>query len=125
MVSHQTWTCKISRLSSSIIARWLEYGAHQVVLLAGQTITKMLLKYAQPEISSSMNKKSTTQMTKNELIQLLRDKETVIADLNARIDELEGMAISSQAVPMDADSSRLLTMMNQRIKALEEKLNDQ
>jgi hypothetical protein len=35
------------------------------------------------------------------------------------------MAISSQAVPMDADSSRLLTMMNQRIKALEEKLNDQ
>lgn len=64
-------------------------------------------------------------MTKNELIQLLRDKETVIADLNARIDELEGMAISSQAVPMDADSSRLLTMMNQRIKALEEKLNDQ
>jgi len=72
-----------------------------------------------------MNKKSTTQMTKNELIQLLRDKDTVIADLNSRIDELEGMAISSQAVPMDADSSRLLTMMNQRIKALEEKLNDQ
>lgn len=64
-------------------------------------------------------------MTKNELIQLLRDKDTVIADLNSRIDELEGMAISSQAVPMDADSSRLLTMMNQRIKALEEKLNDQ
>jgi hypothetical protein len=125
MVPWEPWTCKISRLSSSIIARWLEYGVHQVALLAGLTITKMLLKYAQPEISSSMNKKSTTQMTKNELIQLLRDKEIVIANLNSRIDELEGMAISSQAVPMDADSSRLLTMMNQRIKALEEKLNDQ
>jgi hypothetical protein len=34
------------------------------------------------------------------------------------------MAVTSQALPMDADSSRLLTLMNQRIKALEEKLND-
>lgn len=71
-----------------------------------------------------MAKKSTTQMTKAELLDLVNEKNTIIADLNARIDELEGMAISSQAVPMDADSSRLLTMMNQRIKALEEKLND-
>lgn len=63
-------------------------------------------------------------MTKAELLDLVNEKNTIIADLNARIDELEGMAISSQAVPMDADSSRLLTMMNQRIKALEEKLND-
>jgi len=70
-----------------------------------------------------MSKKSTTQMTKAELIQLVRNKDIIIADLNARIDELEMMAISSKAVPMDADSSRLLTMMNQRIKALEEKLN--
>lgn len=58
------------------------------------------------------------------MLDLVNEKNTIIADLNARIDELEGMAISSQAVPMDADSSRLLTMMNQRIKALEEKLND-
>lgn len=70
-----------------------------------------------------MGKKSTTQMTKAELLQLIRDKEIVIADLNARIDELEGMAITSQAVPLDADASRLLTIMNQRIKALEEKLD--
>lgn len=68
-------------------------------------------------------KKSTTQMTKAELLQVIKDKDIIIADLNARIDELEGMAISSQAVPMDADSSRLLSMMNQRIKALEEKIN--
>lgn len=63
-------------------------------------------------------------MTKGELIALLRDKDRIIADLNAKIDELEGLAISSQAIPMDADSSRMLTLMNQRIKALEEKLNE-
>lgn len=68
--------------------------------------------------------KSTTQMTKGELIALLRNKDRIIADLNAKIDELEGLAISSQAIPMDADSSRMLTLMNQRIKALEEKLNE-
>ena len=64
-------------------------------------------------------------MTKAELIQVIRNKDNIIAQLNERIDELEGMAIASQAVPMDADASRMLTMMNQRIKALEEKLNDQ
>ena len=69
-------------------------------------------------------KKSTTQMTKAELINLIKSKDDIIAELNKRIDELEVMAISSQAVPMDADASRLLTIMNQRIKALEEKLND-
>ena len=70
-------------------------------------------------------KKSTTQMTKAELLQVIRDKDVIIAQLNERIDELEGMAIVSSATPMDADASRMLTMMNQRIKALEEKLNDQ
>ncbi len=69
-------------------------------------------------------KKSTTQMTKAELLQLLRDKDTLIADLNVRIDELESMAVSSAAVPLDADSSRLLTIMNQRIRALEKRLDD-
>ena len=64
-------------------------------------------------------------MTKAELLSALRQKDQVIADLNCRIDELEGMAISSQAIPMDADSSRLLTLMNQRIRALEEIINKQ
>lgn len=63
-------------------------------------------------------------MTKAELIALLRDKDKIIADLNSRIDDLESLAITSQAIPLDADSSRLLTLMNQRIKALEEKLNE-
>ena len=70
-----------------------------------------------------MTKKSTTQMTKAELLQVIKQKDQVIADLNNRIDELEGMAIASSAVPMDADSSRMLTLMNQRIKALEERIN--
>lgn len=64
-------------------------------------------------------------MTKAELFALLRDKDKIIADLNAKIDDLESLAITSQAIPLDADSSRLLTIMNQRIKALEEKLNEQ
>lgn len=70
-----------------------------------------------------MSKKSTTQMTKAELLYVIRQKDIVIAQLNTKIDELEGMAISSRAIPMDADSSRLLTLMNQRIRALEQKLN--
>ena len=72
-----------------------------------------------------MTVKSTTQMTKAQLIGLLREKDTSIADLNSRIDDLEGLAITSQAIPLDADSSRLLTLMNQRIKALEERLIQQ
>lgn len=64
-------------------------------------------------------------MTKAELIALLREKDNIIAALNERIDDLESLAITSQAIPLDADSSRLLTLMNQRIKALEEKLNEQ
>ena len=64
-------------------------------------------------------------MTKAQLIGLLREKDNIIADLNSRIDDLEGLAITSQAIPLDADSSRLLTLMNQRIKALEERLIQQ
>ncbi len=64
-------------------------------------------------------------MTKSELIDMIRHKDTVIAQLNDKIDELEKLAITSQAIPLDADSSRLLTLMNQRIRALEQQLNTQ
>ena len=63
-------------------------------------------------------------MTKAELLQALKDKDVVIADLNTKIDELEGMAITSQVIPLDADTSRMLSLMNQRIKSLEERLNN-
>jgi hypothetical protein len=72
-----------------------------------------------------MTTKSTTQMTKSELLDVIRNKDIIIAQLNDKIDELEKLAITSQAIPLDADSSRLLTLMNQRIRALEEQLNTQ
>lgn len=69
-------------------------------------------------------KKSLTQMTKAELMDVIAQKTVLVAELNERIDELEGMAVTSAAVPLDADSSRMLSLMNKRIKALEEKLGE-
>ena len=69
-----------------------------------------------------MSVKSTTQMTKSELLEVINEKNRVIAELNSKIDELEGMAVASRAVPVDADTSRLISSMNARINALEEKL---
>jgi hypothetical protein len=59
--------------------------------------------------------KSTTHMTKAELLEVITDKN--------RIDDLEGMAVASQTKPLDADVSRLISSLNQRIKALEEKID--
>lgn len=68
--------------------------------------------------------KSTTQMTKNELLDLINEKNRIIGDLNSKIDDLEAMAVVSTAKPLDADTSRLISTMNARIKALEEKLGE-
>lgn len=70
-----------------------------------------------------MSVKSTTQMTKAELIEEINRQRSVIGELNAKIDELEGMAIQSTSRPVDADTSRLLSSMNARIKELESKAN--
>ncbi len=66
--------------------------------------------------------KSTTQMTKAELIDEIIRQRNIIGELNAKIDELEGMAIQSTSRPVDADTSRLLSSMNARIKELESKI---
>jgi len=71
-------------------------------------------------VNTSM--KNLNQMTKLELIDLVKSKEVIIADLNARIDELEKMAIKSEATPLNADTSRMLSVMSQRIKSLEEQI---
>ena len=71
------------------------------------------------------NMKNLNQLTKLELVDLVRDKEIIIADLNARIDELEKMAIKSEATPLNADTSRLLSTMSQRIKTLEEQVGNE
>ena len=70
----------------------------------------------------NISMKNLNQMTKLELIDLVKEKEVVIADLNARIDELEKMAIKSEATPLNADTSRMLSVMSQRIKTLEEQI---
>ena len=70
----------------------------------------------------NISMKNLNQMTKNELIELVKSKEVIIADLNARIDELEKMAIKSEAHPLNADTSRMLSVMSQRIKSLEEQI---
>ena len=70
-----------------------------------------------------MSVKSTTQMTKAELLEVINEKNIVIAELNEKIDELAAMAVASQAKVVDADTSRLLSTMSARIKDLEEKVN--
>ena len=67
-----------------------------------------------------MTVKSTTQMTKSELIDEINRQRGVIGELNQKIDELEGMAIQSTSVPLDADVSRMLSSMNARIRELEQ-----
>jgi hypothetical protein len=62
-------------------------------------------------------------MTKAELREVITQKERIIAELNDKIDELEAMAISSQAVPMTADASRLISTLSNRIRDLEDRLN--
>ena len=62
-------------------------------------------------------------MTKAELLDVINDRNTVIAELNDKIDELSAMSIASQAKVLDADTSRLLSTMSARIKDLEEKVN--
>lgn len=64
--------------------------------------------------------KSTTQMTKVELLETIAEKNRIIADLNQKIDELENMVVQSTSVPLDADVSRLLSGMNARIRELED-----
>ena len=62
-------------------------------------------------------------MTKAELLEVINEKNIVIAELNEKIDELSAMAGASQAKVLDADTSRLLSTMSARIKDLEEKVN--
>ncbi len=62
-------------------------------------------------------------MTKAELLEVINEKNIVIAELNEKIDELSAMAVASQAKVLDADTSRLLSTMSARIKDLEEKVN--
>lgn len=66
-----------------------------------------------------MTVKSTTQMTKAELIQVLTDKNRVIGELNQKIDELEAMSIKSMSIPIQGDQNLAIGVLIARIKRLE------
>lgn len=66
-----------------------------------------------------MAKKSITQMTKQELIATIKEKNVIIADLNAKIDELEGMAVASSAIPLDSDASQIISSLKKQLEKYE------
>ena len=69
-----------------------------------------------------MSKKSKTQMTKAELIKLCSDLETTVKQQSTEIDNLRNDRIALDSTIIDQDTSSIISGMNARIKALEEKL---
>jgi hypothetical protein len=72
-----------------------------------------------------MSKKSTTQMTKSELISLTRDQHKRIEDLEHRVQELEEqLQVRAAAVILDQDTSHIVSVLRDRIRILEQQLGD-
>ena len=69
-----------------------------------------------------MSKKSKTQMTKAELIQLSTDLEKTVKQQSVEIEALKADRIALDTTLVDPDTSLIISGMNARIKALEEKL---
>jgi len=67
-----------------------------------------------------MKKKSKTQMTKNELIDLLKEREDKIKSLEFEVEQLRNDRIALDTIVADQDTSILITGLNARIKALED-----
>ena len=65
-------------------------------------------------------KKSKTQMTKSELISLLKQHESTIKALESNLDQLRNDRIALDTIVTDQDTSIFITGLNARIKALEE-----
>ena len=61
-----------------------------------------------------MGRKSKTQMTKRELLELLAEKDRIIADLNHRIDALESASIRSTAIPLDSFMDQMQNRISER-----------
>ena len=68
-----------------------------------------------------MSKKSKTQMTKAELIQLSTDLEKIVKQQSVEIEALKADRIALDTTLVDQDTSLIISGMNARIKALEEK----
>lgn len=71
-----------------------------------------------------MRKKSKTQMTKTELISLLKEHEKTIKSMESEIESLRKDRIALDTIVTDTDTSILIAGLNARIKALEEKVVD-
>jgi polyhydroxyalkanoate synthesis regulator phasin len=71
-----------------------------------------------------MSKKSKTQMTKAELIQLCSDLEKTVKEQKTEIENLQNDRIALDSTIVDQDTSIIISGMNARIKALETKIID-
>lgn len=67
-----------------------------------------------------MKKKSKTQMTKSELMDLLKAREDRIKSLEFEVEQLRNDRIALDTIVADQDTSILITGLNARIKALED-----
>jgi hypothetical protein len=71
-----------------------------------------------------MLKKSKTQMTKAELIELCYELEQIQADMQKTIDSLQNDRVALDTIVADTDVSAIITGMSARIKKLEERLDN-
>ncbi|MDA7807287.1 hypothetical protein N8955_00985 [bacterium] len=71
-----------------------------------------------------MVKKSKTQMTKAELIELCYELEQIQADMQKTIDSLQNDRVALDTIVADTDVSAIITGMSARIKKLEERLDN-
>tara|TARA_B100000575_G_scaffold294681_1_gene313232 strand:- start:9992 stop:10231 length:240 start_codon:yes stop_codon:yes gene_type:complete len=71
-----------------------------------------------------MSKKSKTQMTKAELIDLAYTLENKVKELEDQIETMQNDRIALDTIIADQDTSMIISGMNARIKMLEDKILD-
>lgn len=71
-----------------------------------------------------MSKKSKTQMTKAELIDLAYTLENKVKELEEKIETMQKDRIALDTIIADQDTSMIISGMNARIKMLEDKVLD-
>ena len=71
-----------------------------------------------------MSKKSKTQMTKAELIDLAYTLENKVKELEEQIETMQKDRIELDTIIADQDTSMIISGMNARIKMLEDKILD-
>lgn len=69
-------------------------------------------------------RKSKTQMTKAELIELLKEKEAIIIDLETEIESHNKERIALDAIELGQETSELIIALNSKIRQLEQQLDN-